>query len=141
MLQRGRAAVFKKPQRHILPMSNGNWICCRAPLLRPAYIILMHRQHPAPMTLCSAPLARIISIAVHSECGLLIAKNAKCQIKLKLMGSKVLLCDHWEGEREEEAARRTTGAFRSGCVHSESSYGLPITALHCGRLMSAHVAG
>lgn len=56
------------------------------PYLRPAYIILMYRLHPESMTLCSVLLSHIISIAVHSECGLLIAKNAKCHIKLKLMG-------------------------------------------------------
>lgn len=56
------------------------------PHLRPTYIILMYRQHPESMTLCSALLSCIISIAVHFECNLLIAKNAKCQIKLKLMG-------------------------------------------------------
>lgn len=54
--------------------------------LRPAYIILMYRLHPEYMTLCAALFSCIISIAVHSECSLLIAKNAKCQIKLKLMG-------------------------------------------------------
>lgn len=56
------------------------------PHLRPAYIILMYRLHPESMTLCAELLAYIISIAVHSKCSLLIAKNAKCQIKLKLMG-------------------------------------------------------
>lgn len=56
------------------------------PHLRPTYIILMYRLHPVSMTLCTTLLSRIISIGVHSECSLLIAKNAKCQIKLKLMG-------------------------------------------------------
>ena len=56
------------------------------PHLRPTYIILMYRLHPESMTLCAALLSRIISKAAHSDYSLLIAKNAKCQIKLKLMG-------------------------------------------------------
>lgn len=49
------------------------------------------------------------------------------------MGWKVWLCDQWE--------KRGGGLLVHLEQHSENSYGLPISASHYRRLMSARVAG
>lgn len=69
----------------------------------------------------------------------LIAKNAKRQIKLKLMQWKALRVIAGKEGREGEGDGLLVHLEQA--VHSENSYGLPITVSHYRRLMSTRVAG